>query len=618
MFRKSIPFIILIVSFSFLLGLTVKPVSAEEIGFDASVNTKTATLGSSIQLTLTFRGGHPDNPPEIPSIDGVEVRYLGPSTSVTIINGQYSSTVAHMYALLPGKTGKFKIPAITVNVAGKTLSSNPIDIEVVDQPAQAVPGTSNPNINQNNDASQIATSIKDKIFLIVEPAKKEVYFNEKVPVNVKLFVNGLGLELFQYPTIEHNGFIVDNFAGQPRKYQQNVGGINYTVFEFNTFVYPTQTGEVSLGPAQIVFNLIFQNRNSSPFSDQFGEDVFDGFFNSVQKREVTVSSADFPLKVLPLPETGKPQDFSGAVGKFSFEATASPSEVNTGDPVTVKMKITGDGNLASVKMPVIKENTDYKLYDPQVKEENGTKTAEQVFIPKSDKVTAVPQLSFSYFDPETKNYQTIARGPFPIKVQKSAQDFKVVGYDRPQTVTAPVPTEQKEEFGQDIVYIKESPGEWRKKEGALYEYWLFKILILSVILSWLALGWYLYHERKMTTDTYYARRIQAPKKARQGLEVCRRFIQENNRREFYNAAYKTLQEYLADKIHLPVGAVTIEALDREFRKHPKSEEILASTKRFFTLCEQVRYASLNIETNNLNESFAQVEQIIDYLERHWR
>jgi len=596
---------------------------AQDISFEASVNTNKVPLGETVQLTLTFNGAKLDQPPEIPSVDGLDARYLGPSTNITIINGQYSIRTSHVYTLFFQKTGKFRIPAISVQLKGKTFTSEPIDIEIVDSSASAS-GTS-----VNDQGSSLGASIKDRIFLTLETHRKEFYENEQIPLTIRLYINGLALQDVQYPQFAHEGFSVDAFS-RPKQYEQVVGGVRYQVVEFDGNVYPNRSGDLKLGPATLVCNLVLKNNDQRRFSSSdldhfFDDDFFNGFFNSTQKREMTLTSVDLPIKVLALPQEGKSQDFSKAVGKFSFEASSSPLEVAAGDPVTLRMSVTGDGNLQAVTLPSLKADEHFKTYDPQIKEENGKKILEQVIIPKTDQVSEIPALQFSYFDPDTKTYQKIVQGPFPLKVKKSEgkDEFKVVGFDQSRTkVPSQNDTERAsvssppEEIGRDILFIKEQPGNFYPLHAKLYKnpFFIFSWILLSLI--WIGLAVFLNWEKRIQTDVVYARRLYAPKKAHRGMEAAQNFLKEDQQKEFYDTIHKTLQEYLADKFHLTWAGVTLEVIEKEFQKRRMEKEILENVKTVFNQCDMVRYASLKIDITQMTETFQQLWEIIDYLERN--
>ena len=458
MFNNILKSLKVLIFANVIVALAVHFVFADNVSFDASVNTAKISLGSAIQLTLTINNAKSSQPIELPKVDGFESRYLGPSTRVSIVNGQYSSSIAYVYTLFPLKTGKFQIPAITTEIEGKTYTSKPIDVEVADTVAAAT-------APQEEQEYRQPAGLENKIFLTLEVSKTEAYDGEKIPVTIKLFVNGLSARDIQLPEFEHAGFSADEFS-KPKQYQQVVGGVMYEVVEFNTNIYPARTGELTLGPANLALNLLYKSSSRSrpsPFGDFgsfFDDDFFNSFFDNYQKHPLVLKSAGLDVRVNPLPAEGKPQDFSGAVGQFDFKTQAGPSSLKVGDPVTLRMTVSGNGDLKNIKMPTLENIEGFKLYDPQIKEENGSKILEQVLIPANEQVKEIPEISFSYFDPEQKKYQTIKQGPFVLKVAGANKEEGLKVVVPAKEKNAPVVSEERpqEQIGRDIIFIKEEAG----------------------------------------------------------------------------------------------------------------------------------------------------------------
>ncbi len=586
--------------------------SKEEIDFEATVDRATMELGSYLTLTLTIKGVQGAAPIELPSIEGFQSRYVGPATRISIINGQVSHTISFTYNLYPVKTGKFQIPAITTTVDGKNLSSQPIEIEVVD--AGKLPPSPD-----SGEGGADPVSLKDKIFIIMGAEKRDYYLNEKIPLTIKLFVNGVSVRDIQYPEFEHNGFIVDPFS-EPERHQQNIGGILYDVIEFRTSVYPTRTGELGLGPAKLSCNILFRRSTKKhPLGDDFDrffdEDFFDNFFDTFDLRTANLESVPLGLNILPLPEEGKPKDFSGGVGQFQFEMSVSPSEVKVGDPITVRMRISGDGNLKAIRFPQIEEQENLKLYEPQIKEEEGAVVLEQVVIPKSEKITQLPSLSFGFFDSQEGKYQTVTQGPFPIKVTplEAAEGLKIIGIDQskePQDVKG-------EELGQDIVFIKDQPGHLQPKGFRIYKSLPFLMGVVMGILIWVSLFISYKISYRMKTDLKFARKLQAPRHARKGIKEARSFLEKNNQQQFYDSLFKTLQNYFSHKFHLPVGTITYQTIEDTVKVRAAKDSVLEKIKTIFDECEMVRYASGELDLSNMKSSLQRLEEIIDFFERNW-
>ncbi len=585
------------------------PSYSQDIGFEASVNTSRAALGSSLQLSLTITGTQDAKSIDLPSIDGLEHRYLGPSTRISIVNGKYSSSIAHIYTLIPLKVGKFQIPSISISISGKTFSTNPINFEVVDQGGSQGP-------KQNGKESQ-ALNLKDKVFLTIEIPKTTVYLNEKNSLTIKLYISGVSLRDIQFPEFKQIGFNVDEFQ-KPTEYQEIVGGIRYQVAEFKTFIYPTRVGKFSIGPVKQKSNILIRSTESRR---RFGSGGLDSFFNDdffgrpferYQKHPITIESNELSMEVLPLPEQGMPNNFSGAVGQFEFEATVSPREVKVGDPVTLRMNVQGEGSLKTVAIPSLKKSDNFKLYEPQIKVEGDKKTLEQVVIPLSEKATQIPAIEFSYFDGEEKKYNTITKGPFLLEVTKldTKDPFKLLEFGDEKKM------EREEKVGRDIIFIKDHPGKFRKKNYLLYKSHGFVALVVATSIIWMSSLLAYRRTVKLKTDIGYARRLQAPKQARKSLSQALKYLEKKQQKDFYNSIFKTLQEYFGNKYHLASGAVTVETVKNNLNSQKTNAKLLENIESVFAECDLIRYASVSPDEGKMREDYKKTEEIIDYVERH--
>ena len=148
--------------------------SADAVTFEATVNSPRVSLDEALQLTLTFTGVNQNlDPISLPVLDGFTAKYLGPSTSVSIVNGYYHSEKSFIYNLFPNKIGRFQIPPITATIAGQTYTTKPINVEVFESSAQAQASSGAQVQNQ----APSTESLKDKILSIVSVSKNDVYLN---------------------------------------------------------------------------------------------------------------------------------------------------------------------------------------------------------------------------------------------------------------------------------------------------------------------------------------------------------------------------------------------------------------------------------------------------------
>lgn len=576
---------------------------AEDVSLRTTVDSTQLTLGNSTHLTITVNGAQKVDQIPLPPIDGFDARYLGPQTAVSIINGNYTSSKSFVYTLFPNKVGKFTVPVITFIKDGKEYKSDPIEISVEDAPAPT----------QGNEAKTSGTptaiSLQDKIMLTIEAPKKEVYLHEQMPLSIKLFF-GVNISDVQYPTLDTTGFTKTNFA-EPEQSQQMLNGMGFHVFHFKTFISPTREGELTIGPAQIQANLIYRSQNQN-LESAFGADIFDNFFTSYERRQLTVNSEPVKVNVLPLPEEGKPEGFSGAVGKYEFDVTATPAEVKVGDPVTLRMKVSGEGDLKTITMPSFSDPA-FKTYDPQIKDEGNTKILEQVIIPTSTDIKEVPSISFSYFDTESKQYRMLTRGPFPIAVSapNPGDEFKAVGFE----TATPTVTAKEEVVGRDIAFIKEHLDDLRVRDYHIYKTWGFWLAVAAYCILWFA-GLVVYCVRKrLKTDTRFARKFNSPTQVRQKLNKAKVYMHEKNAKEFYSTLIKTLTEYIGNQLHVPAGGLTYETIMRLLKDKKVPVRIIESIKSVFETADMVRFASVSPDEKKMKTDFEELKEVIERLEK---
>ncbi len=595
--------------FSLIIGLCVfcQPLIAlaDDISFEASVNSNKISLKEALQLVLTVGNAKNDvDPVSLPNIDGFEARYVGPSTSYSWINGVSHSERSFTYNLYPSKTGHFKIPSITATINGKDYATNPIEVEVVNGEAANAGGSS-----ESDERRQAEENLKDKIFMRMSLPTQEPFLNQQLPLRIKLYVRDIPMRDIQMPKLEQDSFIMDAFSA-PVQSTETLNGLQYDTVEFKAYIYPTRIGEVIIAPAKVEGNLIYKG-GSGRRAGAFGDDFFNSFFDNLTARPVSVTSNNLRLNVQSLPE-GKPVDFSGAVGQFDFTATVSPVEVKAGDPITLRMSITGQGNLKNVRMPAFVD-ADFKDYDPLVKDIDGGKAIEQVIIPTDETVTAVGPLQFSYFDDLSKEYKTITQGPFEIKVTKPAegQEFKAVGFaqlnDKP--TLAQSTQEQQVNFWKELLVKTKQAG------LKLLHQLMFWVLLISTVV--IITGWRIWqaYRNRLATDTAFARRTKAFKGAREGIAQAKDALAKQDAKGFYAAVQKTINNYFADKMHRGLGAVSTTDIEVFLKTKNINGEILSSLTTILSCCEAVRFGGGNADPSRMQADFDKLQTLLASIEK---
>ena len=409
------------------LVLLCGPGHAADVSVKASLSRTVTVIGEPVQLQIKVTGGkRAGDIPDV-TVDGLEIRYAGTQTQRSIQLGfganRNESSVIYTYEVTADKNGTYTIPAISLDVDGQAYRTQPAVLTV--QPSSA------------DDATR--PQARGLVEIIVP--KKTAYVGEMLPVEIRLYVDSrVKWQPVAMPELSGEGFTKQKMPEphQPEGVTKN--GIEYDLMIFKTAITPGKAGKISIGPAEIIYNAQVPrarpSRQPNPF-DLFGNDIFgDSLF--AQTQQIKARGAAVELTVKPLPATGQPRDFSGAVGKFQFSAEGSPGAVKAGDPVTMKMRVTGRGNFDRMAAPALRDPAGWRTYPPSgvFKKDDGdevglsgTKTFEMAVIPE-EKKTQMPVFTFSYFDPEAEKYVTLTSDPAPLRVD---------GVKTPAATPAPPP-----------------------------------------------------------------------------------------------------------------------------------------------------------------------------------
>ena len=300
-----------------LCGLCVWNSNAA-VSVTAQFDRSTVMAGESATFIIVIEGGAPQSAEPVPKIPGLAVQYRGRSQNTTIINGQTSAKHLLNYSVTASQPGQYTIPSINVVVDGSSYSTQPVTLTAT---------KADPSI-QNRYA-----------FLRLNVPKTEVYVGEIVPIELQLYV--VDAENLQQPQLKSDSFVIHKQLEHARA-QAQIGNVLYSVLTFPMTISAAKAGKLTLGPAEM--NLVLRVRTQPDPNDLFG------FFGRYQRRPVTLSSTPVEVNVLPLPSPA-PAAFTGAIGTFSWSVTAGPTNLNAGDPITLKIAITGKGNLDNLKLP---------------------------------------------------------------------------------------------------------------------------------------------------------------------------------------------------------------------------------------------------------------------------
>jgi tetratricopeptide (TPR) repeat protein len=421
---------------------------------------------------------------------------------------------------------------------------------------------------------------------------------------VTLRIGSVRVDDLRYPEITADDFAVAPFTEPKQRREQTARGLDH-VIEFTTSLTPLKEGVLTIGPVTAALSVAVPNaRRRSPFGGIFGEEM----------RPTQVASDPVTLTVLPLPEQGRPPDFSGAVGEFTLDVTVSPRELDVGDPITVKSLLRGSGNLDGLTAPSIAASDRLRVYPVQTsrEDERGARTFEQAVVPLRDGPFLLDGPAFSYFDPRARAYRRLVPEPVSIRVRASASAGA-----QPQIIgAAPQTTEAKrgETLGRDLVFIKDAPGPLRPLGARLYERETFWLAQLVPLFAWFGAASYDRRRRRLAGDTRYARFTRAGRSARADITKARAALAGGDLGACRDLAAAAIRDYLAAKLDLPPGAVEETAASR-LEAAGVDTSVVERVRGFFAACEHSRFAPRAVTRTDIETTLAQAEAILRDLER---
>jgi hypothetical protein len=539
-------------------------------GLTARLDPDTIHLGESAQLALQFEDCQPSTVPALPRVPGLNATYAGQGTSLTIDNGRQSMVLSLNYLVTASQPGVFTIPAIRVNVNGKIVSSSPVTLRVL----------------KANEQAPAAAGQSEPALLKLIPAKTTIYLGEVLPLDVQLYyANAQDVQLDPLPA---DGFTSGKSVTLPQQ-QVRLGNRVYLLATVRTTVTATRLGDLKIGPAECRLNLripVARQRTGNPMFDDLFDDPFFGQRYQLQPR--TLTSEAPTIHVLPLPAGNVPASFAGAVGSFTFSATASPTNVAIGEPITLTVRITGQGALDNVTLPPLNQWSNFKVYPPTSQVETtdqlgveGTKTFQQVVVPESLDVKELPALAFSYFDPATRSYHTLTQPAVPVVVRPSAGGPSLTTANA-SGAPAGAPT--------DIVSLKVRLGTLSRIAPPLIQQPWFLALQTVPVLTWL--GAVIWRRRRdhLARNPQLVRRQLVSKQLKRGLAELARQADANDADAFFALVFRLLQEGLGERLSLPAASITEAVLDEHLQPRGVDAALLAAAHELFQACNQQRYA----------------------------
>ncbi len=582
---------------SILVLILITSMASAQIKFEAKVSKQ--KLGVNERLRVDFemnQDGDNFNPPDFSNFTVIG----GPNQSVSNswINGVRSFSKTYSYFLAPKGRGNFTLAQATINIGGETYKTTPVKIEVT----AAVDIPKDPN-NPDYIASE-------NIHLVAEVSKTNPYLNEAITVVYKLYVSpNIAVDNWnEIDSPRYNDFWSQNIDTQGQKVQNGTfKGEEYRFLVLRkTVLYPQKTGKLDIEPLSLDIVLrVPTNRR-----DIFGSPL-------MTRTNKVVSAGNSTITVKPLPEAGKPIDFSGAVGDFSFDVNTSKKVLDASESFQLKVVVKGNGNLKLFKLPKLSLPSSLEVYEPEHNEDINTALAgmqgsisdSYTIVPQFKGKYPIPSVSFSYFDLKTETYKRLSSDEIVIDVLAGALnnsgDNTGIANNGKQPVTlnnnqfAFIKT--KTEFTSiDKNYFFKTKGFW-------------SLLLLPFLAIPLAI---VIRNKKATRDAdVYGNRIRkADRLAKKYLSHARKSL--GKKEAFYIALEKALHNYLKAKLHIETGDLSKEIINELLAKKQVENDVILDFNKILESCELARYTPIDIVT--MQEDYDRAAKTISLIDKQAR
>ena len=587
--------------------LTVLSIStiaaADEPAVTERIEPAQIALGDSAQLTIA---GAQDSATPIapPVVAGLEFVAVGQSSQIQIINGRTSSTSSFIYQVIPQRVGLYTFPGIAPGSqplvlrvlpgnSGAAAALAPANSGTYALPAVAASGLVAGATRLNADGAA---------FVRLALPKHQLYVGESIPVDIQVGMRaGLVASLNGLPTLNGDAFTLNKLSAQPAQSEEIIAGKPFTVLTWRSVLAAVKPGALSL---KIETPLTVRMQTSRPepqdlladsnFGDVFNDPLFQNFFGGTTEKDLTVASAPVAFSVLALPTQNRPDDFSGAVGKFKVSSEISADVTTAGDPLTLRLHVTGTGNFDRVNSTMLGRLDHWKAYQPTASFRpadeagyRGEKSFEQPLIAEQSGAQTLPGMSFSYFDPDARRYETAHTPALNVSVAPAATA------STPASVTSPIPVATAtSSSAPPPVGLRPDHVQTAQSVSSLVPlYFQPRLLSIPCVLTLAFAGVWLWRRRgdQLSINGEGSRTSETSKATSILLAQMGCAASTGDAALFFNSARTTVQRSLASRWHVPASSITAEEID--VRLGTDSKEL----HQLFDLADEATYSGRHFD-----------------------
>lgn len=589
---NSIPMNRLIVAITLLTGI-ISAAYGQDVAVTANApSTVKSGQAFRIEYTINVQGaqlGQPD-------LSGLDYYGASTSQSVSIVNGSMTVKYSVYYTVAAPNAGTYKIPPVTAEYNGKTYKSKELVITAQDNPQQNQAQNQGGSQNQQPSQAEEQVSGSGNLFIDVNVNKKEVYVGQHIVLSAGFYSRYNIQEIADTKLPSYNGFWVKEISTPSRitLQQKLINGVPYSYGLLHKKVLiPQRAGELVIEP----YSIDFITR--------------EGFWDSY-KRTGKSTAKTIKVKQLPSP---KPDNFGGAVGSFHISMTADKEEVKLDDPLTIKVTLTGNGNIQLCEAPKVDIPSAFEAFPPKSAENiktddsgmSGTRTFSYVAIARQPGEITIPAVKFSYFDLASKSYKTVSTNELTIKIT-GERDSTATAF------TGGVIKSDVENLGSDIRFIKQG-FELKSKKFGFFNSFEFWMIILVLALAFTAVILLRLQQIKNNANLAAVKNRKAGRTSRKRLKKAAEYMKQNKKDEFYEEVLNALWGYLGDKLEMPASELTRDNVVEKLGDKGVSKDAVEPFVNTLNDCEFERYAPSGL-ARPLQDMYTRAAEAIEQMENN--
>jgi len=536
-----------------------------------------------IQVYFTFDGVDVNGISNFrqPGFGGLKV-LSGPnqSTSMQIINGSVSGSIIFSYIIQPAGIGEFIIGAASIDYKGKTFHTDPLKIKVEK-------GT--PQQQNDNSGGYSQQELAKNVFIVAEANKTKVLLGEQITVTYKLYtkLNIASPQITKMPTYE--GFWAEE-VGPIQNINFEVSmykGERYRVAKIKQVaLFPSKTGTLTVTPFELNVPVVVKKKKTG--NDVFDEFFNDSFFGRTETVQFQARSNTLKVDVEPLPQNA-PSSFNGAVGIFDIKGEVDKHNVVTNESLTLRLSISGTGNIKLLKVPEPTLPTGFDKYEPKTVENinrgaqiSGQKIIDYLIIPRSAGEKEIPSVEFSYYNPAVRKFVTLKTAPFKINVRQ--------GVGGNETASSGFSKEDIKLLSEDIRYIKTSGFDLEPRHEINYIKGWFLFSIFFPLFGLIGAIVFKKKQDKLSGNIQLLRFRKAEKTARKRLKLSKEALDAGNISSFYSELSFGLFGYLENKLGIQKSEFTIDGAVVNLVSQKIDASLINRVKLIAEKCEFARFA----------------------------